>query len=217
MPTATTIIDREDKQKIGILMGLPQDDYDYDALVQGTFLNDENRNNKFRDRINFKDSQITRTYSEIYQTNLEELNSDSQQKTMKNAFLLEKDIPHYTEEYIILKRKEHILTLLNYVEEIGATLADLPSSSMYIKLFYNEISVIYKNFIKLHQEENFLSIINLLEKVFKNNQIDKKLIRIYFHILKSIKDIDSISYNYYENAVKKCFELGIDFIGIKET
>lgn len=216
MSTATAIIDRENTQKIGILMGLPQDDYDYDALVEGTFLNDESRNNKFRNRINFKDSQITMSYSATYQTNLEELYNSSQQKTMNNTLLLGKDIPYYTNEYIILKRKEHILMLLTYIEEFSTTLDDLPLSSMYLKLFFNEISIIYKNFIKVRQEENFLSIINLLEEVFKNNQINKKLIKAYFFILKSIKDIDNISYNYYENAVKKCFELDIDFIGIKE-
>lgn len=216
MSSITTVLNREDIQNVSALMGIPQDYDNYNALIEGSFLVDKNRNKNFSDRIKIKDDrQITRAIFETETTSEEELDSLVLQKTI-NSWLLTKEIPSHTNEYIALKRKEHILTLLTYIEKMRTNLDDFPSLSMYFKLFLNEISVVYKNFLKTRQDENFLSILNLLEEIFHNNQINKKLIKAVVTILKSIKDLDTIDYSYYENAVRRLFNLGIDFISIKE-
>jgi len=218
MSTGTTVLEREDNQKLRILMGLPQEDDDYNALVEGIFSNDENRNKKFKNRLTFKDNQITKSSSETEPTHgrIDHSLGTLYMAEAIKSILLRKEIPGYTNEYITLKRKENILKLLTHIEKIESSLGDIPSFSMNFKLFINEIFNIYKNFLKTNQDENFLSILNLLEEIFRNNQINKKLTKAAKSILISIKDLDNINYSHYENSVKRFFELDLDFINIKE-
>lgn len=197
-------------------LNISQDKDDFKRLIDETFPVDEDRKKSIDDRFSLKDTGLSRTSFSSDKAKLEDLEGFSFGKEI-NKVLDSKDISEYTNEYISLKRKGYISNLLNSLEEIKANLTDLPVYSMNYKLFLNEVSKIYKFFLKTHQEENFLSIVNLIEEVFSNNEIDKKIIRITLSILKSMKDLDNINHLQYDISIRKFFNAGIDFISIKDT
>ena len=195
---------------------ISQDNDNFKRLINETFSVDEYRKKLIKDRFTLKDSGINHTFFSSDKAKIEYLDSFSFGKEI-NKVLDSKDISEYTDEYISLKRKEYISNLLNSLEEMKANLTDLPLYSMNYKLFLNEVSKIYKFFLKTHQEEIFLSIINLIEEVFSNNKINKKIIRTSLSILKPMKDLDNINHLQYDMSIRKFFNAGIDFISIKDT
>lgn len=195
---------------------IPQDNGDFKRLIDETFSVDKDRKKLIDDRFSLKNTGLNRTSFSSEKAKLEDLEDFSFRKEI-NKVLDSKDISEYTNEYISLKRKEYISNLLNSLEDLKANLTDLTMYSMNYKLFLNEVSKIYKFFLKTHQEEIFLSIVNLIEEVFSNNEIDKKIIRTTLSILKSMKDLDNINHLQYDMSIRKFFNAGIDFISIKDT
>ena len=133
-----------------------------------------------------------------------------------SEWLIKKQIPEYTNEYIFIKRKEYITSLQTQIENMESNFNDQISYSMHFQLLLNKISEIYNNFLKIDQDENFLSFINLIEEVFKNNEITKKIVRELKSILNSIKNIETFDYDLYEKIVKKFFDAEINIISIHE-
>jgi hypothetical protein len=195
---------------------ISQDNDNFKRIIDEAFSVDEDRKKLIEDRFSLKGSGIIHTSFSSDTAKSEDLDSISFGKEI-NKVLDSKDISEYTDEYISLKRKEYISNLLNSLKDIEANLTDLPLYSMNYKLFLNEVLKIYKFFLKTHQEEIFLSIVNLIEEVFSNNKIDKKIIKTTFSILKPMKDLDNINPLQYDMSVKKFFNAGIDFISIKDT
>ena len=193
-----------------------KDNGNFKILIDEIFSVDENRKELIEQRFKLKDSGINRTCLSSDKAELENLDSISFGKEI-NKLLDLKNISEYTDEYISLKRKEYISNLLNSLEEMESNLTDLSLYSMSYKLFLNEFSKIYKFFLKTHQEEIFLSIINLIEEVFSNNKINKKIIRTSLSILNHMKDLDIINHSQYDMTISKFFNAGIDFISIKDT
>lgn len=214
MPSVTSTILEPGKSRITALMGLSQGNEDYAAILEGTFNTDEYRQEQFRDRITIKDYAITGLLSEKDIAKKEEI--ERSYKKEPPEWLLNKVSPPYTSEYIAIKRKEYISNVIEQIQNIKSTLGDNTSLQMYLAIMKNEINTIYKTFLETCQDEHFLSIISLLEDIFNNNKLDKKILKECNSLLKSIKDKDVIEYGDYEMTVRKFFEMGVDMISIKE-
>lgn len=190
------------------------DRYDaYEGLVFDEFIEDKERIENFEKRITFKDDQITGLDTEPKSDKELAVRADEEKW---NQLMESKEIVIYTWEYITLKRKKYILTLIEYLKELDSNFSDESSFDMYFKLFTNEIYNIYEEFIKIKKDEHFLSIINLVEEMFHNNEMNKKLIKSAIDLLKLLKGIDDIDYSIYELSLKKLFDHGINTISIEE-
>ncbi len=215
MPVRTSNATDEGTGRITALMGITSSNEDFNAVVEGTFHIDEDKQERFRKRLNIKDHGITRRFhqSDVATEGNEELSVTKELP----KWLSDRIGPFYTNEYITIRRKEHILHLLEYVQNMGFDFENKTSLSMYSKLFFNEISIIYKSFLETRQDEQFLSIVNLLEETLLHNEVSKKILKETAGVLKTIKDSDHIEYRDYEQAVSRFFNIGADIISIKET
>lgn len=215
MPTRTSIDVEEKATRVSALMGITYGDTDFNAVVDGTFHIDEHRQKRFRDRLSVKDLVITRQF---HQSDIATEEQEAIPATKElPKWLSDKIGPYYTNEYITIRRKEHITHLSGYLKEMGLAFGDKSALSMYSRLFFNEIDTIYKSFLETRQDEHFLSIVNLFEETFKRNELSKKVLREAMSVLKSIRDLDNIDYRDYEQAVARFFSIGADIISIKET
>lgn len=209
MTSNTAALSKYDKGKLESYMDIDEDEFNYSTLIDTTFPNDEVRKEKFRHRITFKDNQIT-------DTSTHERFEHAQGVVAISEWLIKKQIPEYTNEYIFIKRKEHITSIQTQIENMESNFDNEITYSMHFQLLLNEISDIYKNFLKINQDENFLSFINLLEEIFNNNKITKKIIRELKSILNNIKDIQTFDYSLYEKVVKKLFDAEINITSVRE-
>jgi len=209
MTVTTAALSRNNEEKLKLYMDIDEDESKYSTLIDITFPIDEDKKKRFRHRITFKDNQITNksTHDDFQNT---------QSVVSISEWLIKKQIPEYTNEYIFIKRKEYISSLQTQIENMESNFNDQISYSMHFQLLLNKISEIYNNFLKIDQDENFLSFINLIEEVFKNNEITKKIVRELKSILNSIKNIETFDYDLYEKIVKKFFDAEINIISIHE-
>jgi len=200
---------------IKTLMGIASGNEDFNAVVEGVFHIDEYRQERFRNRLNIKDRGVT---GRFYQTDVATEGTEELPATKEfPKWLSDKIGPFYTNEYITIRRKEHISNLLRYIQVMELGFGDKTSMSMYAKLFFNEVSTIYKSFLETRQDEHFLSIVNLLEEALSHDALSKKILKEADGILKAIKDTDHVEYRDYEQAVSRFFNIGADIISIKET
>jgi hypothetical protein len=216
MPQRTSSAAEENTSPIAAaLMGIASENEDFNVVVEGTFDIDKYRQERFRKRINIKDHGVTR---KPQQTDVatEEIEKPSTIKELPE-WLSDKIGPYYTNEYIAIRRREHISHLLEYLKAMESVLGDKTKFLMYSKLLFNQIDSIYKSFLETRQDENFLSIVNLLEETLQHNEINKKILKEGENILKTIKDSDIVEYRDYEQAVSRFFSIGADIISIKET
>lgn len=215
MPVRTSNATEEGTGRIAALMGIASGNEVFDAVVEGTFHIDEGKQERFRNRLNIKDRGITRRFhqSDVATEENEELFVTKELP----KWLSDRIGPFYTNEYITIRRKEHILHLLECVQNMELDCENKTSLLMYSKLFFNEISIIYKSFLETRQDEHFLSIVNLLEETLMHNELSKKILKETAGVLKAIKDSDHIEYSNYEQAVSRFFNIGADIISIEET
>jgi len=209
MTSNTAASSKHNEEKLESYMDIDEDESNYSTLVDISFPIDEDKKEKFRHRITFKDNQITDKSTHDTFQNTERVVSISE-------WLFKKQIPEYSNEYIFIKRKEYISSLQTLIENIESNIDDEMSYSMHFQLLLNKISEIYNNFLKTNQDENFLSFINLIEEVFNNNKITKKIVRELKSILNNIKDSQTFDYKLYEKIVKKLFDAEINVISIRE-
>lgn len=210
MPTTTTEILKQKESDVMALMGINRDVENYNAIIDGIFTINENRQKHFRDRINIKDYGITSVKLE------ERITAQEQDKEKPPKWLFEKVSAPKTNEYLFVKRKSYISNMIKQVEAINNTLENDSLSKMSLAIFKNEVYEIYETFLEGTQDENFLSIVNLFEDILLKNKINKDILKECIFQLKQLHKKETINYNDYKNIIKRFLDKGVDFTSIEE-
>lgn len=195
-------------------MGNVQIEEQAEDIIKSTLVIEEEKEQKIRKRISIKDYNITGYAPKDVKEFIEE-----SKRTKIIEWLSSKVSVPYSDTYIAIKRNSYITNMIEQLQEVDQAFKnkDTTASEMFLVLFNNEINTIYKNFIQTGQEENFLSIVNLLEDILCNKKIiDKTTLKESISLLKNVKTKSLIEYTDYENALKRFFDRGINLVNFQE-
>jgi hypothetical protein len=171
----------------------------------------EARQEKFRERLSFR--HIDMTGLEIKKEKEETQAHPAKRLLEKIGYRVK---PLYSNEYIKIKRRSFIVNLLESVNEIKTFYDDMTAKQMSLDITKSEIHRIYKTFLQTGQDENFLSIVGLIEESLFKNEFNKKTLSDINLILKQLLKKDVIEYSDYEMVVNKFIDSGLNIIGIIE-
>jgi hypothetical protein len=184
---------------------------DFNIIVNGAFVIDKYRERQIRSRIAIKDYDVTDWDIEEDVAKKEEI------KKQPPEWLLSKVRPPKTREYLAIKQKTSIKSLINHVQEIIESLQNENSRRMSLAILKNEIYVIYKTFLEDGRNEHFLSIVNLLEDLILRKEIDKNILKECILFLKRLMNKETVEYSDYRVILKRFMEKGVDIVSIEES
>ena len=184
---------------------------DFNIIVNGAFVIDKYRERQIRSRIAIKDYDVTGWDIEEDVAKKEEI------KKQPPEWLLSKVRTPKTREYLAIKQKTSIKSLINHVQEIIESLQNENSRRMSLAILKNEIYVIYKTFLEDGRNEHFLSIVNLLEDLILRKEIDKNILKECILFLKRLMNKETVEYSDYRVILKRFMEKGVDIVSIEES
>lgn len=211
MPSTTSDVFTQKENKIMALRGRDKEYEDFNAIIDGAFNIDKNRHQRIRSRITIKDYDVTGWDIEEDVAKKEEI------KKQTPEWLLSKVKPPKTREYLAIKQKTSIKSLINHVQEIIESLQNDNSRRMSLAILKNEIYVIYKTFLEDGRNEHFLSIVNLLEDLILRKEIDKNILKECILFLKRLMNKETVEYSDYQVILKRFMEKGVDIVSIEES
>ncbi len=211
MPSTTSDVFTQKENKTMALRGRDKEYEDFNAIIDGAFNIDKNRQQRIRSRITIKDYDLTGWDIEEDVAKKEEI------KKQTPEWLLSKVRPPKTREYLAIKQKTSIKSLINHVQEIIESLQNENSRRMSLAILKNEIYVIYKTFLEDGRNEHFLSIVNLLEDLILRKEIDKNILKECILFLKRLMNKETVEYSDYQVILKRFMEKGVDIVSIEES